>query len=232
MSKDTLLGFGGAVYINNEGEVRDNIFTNNVLTGTFAGYGGALSIKSGTVINCNFTNNKVNATVESNGGGLWIRSGTVRYCKFNNNYASKLGGALWTEDHSTISDCDFNNNKASDSGGAILYRYGGEVENCNFTNNSATDSGAIEMRTGNVINSNFNNNSAITLHLQLVELSPLHPMVMYISVILLITLHLLEEVPFTLIIQERYPSVISLVINSTTMKLVKVGQFSSKIMVK
>ena len=160
MSKDTLLGFGGAVYINNEGEVRDSIFTNNVLTGTFAGYGGALSIKSGTVINCNFTNNKVNATVESNGGGLWIRSGTVRYCKFNNNYASKLGGALWTEDHSTISDCDFNNNKASDSGGAILYRYGGEVENCNFTNNSATDSGAIEMRTGNVINSNFNNNSA------------------------------------------------------------------------
>ena len=121
---------GGAIrWKEGTGNIHDCIFINNKANDA----GGAISMYSGTVTNCNF-----NANTAGGGGAINMGSGTVTNCNFASNTANDVGGAI-NMDSGTVLNCNFNANSAT-VGGAI-YMVSGSVTNCNFTANGVTGGG-------------------------------------------------------------------------------------------
>ena len=134
------------------------------------GYGGAISMDEGNVINCTFTGNNVTGSSSNGGGAIYMDEGNVINCTFTGNTANGsstiVGGAIYCIHGTNVINCNFTGNYARYGGGAIYLMRGGNVSDCTFTNNNATYwGGAIRLETyddtkGNVTNCAFVNNTA------------------------------------------------------------------------
>ena len=117
-----------------------------------------------TIINCLFRNNKADA-----GGAIACLQNignsqlTVKDSHFITNEATIYGGAIYSDDLSTVNvtSSEFEGNNAT-NGGAVYFNGAGNVSNCIFTANSAENGGAIYGR-GNATDSVFTNNAASNL---------------------------------------------------------------------
>jgi len=139
--------YGGALYFSGSGTVSNCNFNNNKASSPY-GDGGAVYFQNNSnVENCNFTQNF--ATLE--GGAIWMRSGTVLNSNFVENQAYGTNAGAIHMIAGNVSNCDFVRNSAYRDGGAIYFNDGSEtfsneanVINCYFAENSVRgDSGAI-----------------------------------------------------------------------------------------
>ena len=134
------------------------------------GYGGAIFMNEGNVINCTFTGNNATGSSSYGGGAIFMDEGNVINCTFTGNTANGsstiVGGAIYCIHGTNVINCNFTGNYARYGGGAIYLMRGGNVSDCTFTNNNATYwGGAIRLETyddtkGNVTNCAFVNNTA------------------------------------------------------------------------
>ncbi len=148
---------GGAIYTTYSSKIENCNFTNNKATSP----GGAIySNAEGNVNNCNFINNIADSKYYGEGGAIYIKSGTVVNSNFTDNTATCNGGAIYFNSTINIDSCNFINNYAKSNGGAIYTTYSGNVENCNFTNNHGYEGGAIYILSGRITSCDFNNNDA------------------------------------------------------------------------
>lgn len=136
---------GGAIYNKGTLTVTNSQFTNNQVTGTPNGFGGAIENYEGTVIviDSTFTNNQVYGE-QATGGAIYSQNGilTVTNSQFNNNQAigtKSFGGAIDTYKGSltvknTIFDKNRANGKSSSAGNAIYISDGNNanIHNCKF----------------------------------------------------------------------------------------------------
>lgn len=155
-------------------EVKNSIFEDNWVKGTYNTYGGAIQVgmdesgSNGIVSNCIFINNSATSINQSSHGGAGcVRSGTsYSNCIFINNSADE-GGALTFHGSGEIKNCTFINNTARNFGGALStgflhYYMEFTVTDCNFESNYAPRGGAIQANGLNILinNSNFKSNIA------------------------------------------------------------------------
>ena len=149
---------GGAIYTTYSNTINNCNFRNNKATSP----GGAIYIdaRGGEINNCNFSNNVADSTYYGEGGAIYLKSGTIIYSNFIDNSATCNGGAIYLNGTSTVDSCNFISNYAKSDGGAIYSTYSGTVENCNFTNNQGYKGGAINIISGRITSCDFNNNNA------------------------------------------------------------------------
>ena len=130
------------------------VFRNIVFMNGNSPYRGGGAVFGGSFVNCTFINNYAS----KNGGAIYSegKSSNVVNCTFINNYAAGDGGAISSKDGSAnVVNCTFISNSAEYWGGAM---YEGSAVNCTFINNSADTGGA--MYEGSAVNCTFINNYA------------------------------------------------------------------------
>lgn len=99
------------------------VFTNNhapnftPVSGSMSeGTGGAMNLKSATVVNCTFSNNNARR-----GGAVWVgENGVIDSCTFNNNTSSLRGGSIYGWNNGLVKNSTINGGQASQGGGAFL----------------------------------------------------------------------------------------------------------------
>jgi predicted outer membrane repeat protein len=113
------------------------------------------------VVDCVFLRN----STATEGGGLRQEGNskpTSTRCTFTANWATRLGGAIYTEAGVVLTDCVFTDNQAGIGGGAICNQGGQPVlTGCTFTRNAAKTGGAIYHPSGTLwaTNCTFTGNS-------------------------------------------------------------------------
>ncbi len=150
----TATGSGGALYLDNGGEISQSSFAGNLATSS--GEGGAIYGKGAlTIIGSDFSGNE---TTKGQGGALYLNCASAEISN------SSFDGNKSTDDHagaifvaggtSTISGTAvFSNNTAGTWGGAIYNTATLSITDASFSENSAKLGGAI-MNTGTLTLSN------------------------------------------------------------------------------
>ena len=173
---------GGAIFANSDSadcKVYDSVFTNDFITSTIGGRGGAIDWlgNNGTIENANFTN-----CVAPNGGAVYVGiesdNFTISNASFTLCKSLGDGGAILLHgDNVTIDTVNFTSNSAFGHGGAFagMYSVNANITNCNFNYNTASgytdpsgtsygDGGAVYWADSvnfRIADSNFTSNQAI-----------------------------------------------------------------------
>jgi len=171
-------GSGGGLRINDiNGEIRDCLFSGNMLTATgnpscspgpcIVGEGGGLSATtiSGGIFNSVFKDNHVDAYHDTvRGGGLKVSNlnNGIHNCSFSGNYVIHDGGGFWVYNLSgDISDCDFMQNEVLQWGSSFCIgnNITGDIKNCTFNGNVGSTGGfyITGTLTGDVRGCEFDN---------------------------------------------------------------------------
>jgi hypothetical protein len=82
--------------------------------GSFAGFGGGIYIKEGTISYCTIAGN---TSTNNQGGGIWFQRLTLKNSIVSGNTAGLNGGGLYSYVRATISDCIITHNTALAGGG-------------------------------------------------------------------------------------------------------------------
>lgn len=170
-----LYGWGGGAFMEGGKLVVNN---NATISGSSAPHGGAIHLKSSSVLDIQSATLSGNSASERGGAiyatetsSIKIENATISRNK------SQLGGGLSSMSGSTseIGSATFNGNEATSNGGAIYIEAGGKLnitEGATFTNNTAGYGGgaicvtehrledATESITGTITNATFRGNSA------------------------------------------------------------------------
>lgn len=183
---------GGALYVNNGGEIRSCYFKYNTAYedgGAIAIFGGgtlvdcivdsnsALTEEGGgvyidngaTLYNCVISNNT--AGFLGNGGGLYILQGNnfISSCTIEGNTCGKLGGGIYVNGKAQVNYCTIRSNKANEGGGVAFSTSSSTVDNdklifaCKVQNNTAAIAGGIKSYYANVVNCLITNNRGTTI---------------------------------------------------------------------
>ena len=173
---------GGAIFANSDSadcKVYDSVFTNDFITSTIGGRGGAIDWlgNNGTIENANFTN-----CVAPNGGAVYVGiesdNFTISNASFTLCKSLGDGGAILLHgDNVTIDTVNFTSNSAFGHGGALagMDSVNANITNCNFNYNTASgytdpsgtsygDGGAVYWADSvnfRIADSNFTSNQAI-----------------------------------------------------------------------
>ena len=173
---------GGAIFANSDSadcKVYDSVFTNDFITSTIGGRGGAIDWlgNNGTIENANFTN-----CVAPNGGAVYVGiesdNFTISNASFTLCKSLGDGGAILLHgDNVTIDTVNFTSNSAFGHGGAFagMDSVNANITNCNFNYNTASgytdpsgtsygDGGAVYWADSvnfRIADSNFTSNQAI-----------------------------------------------------------------------
>ena len=134
----------------------------------YAGAIGSYNSYTFDIADSTFTNNKVNTGF---GGALLVYNGDVvniNKCNFSDNGASTYGGSVYVNNaEMTVNNSSFDNSVAGSGGAIYCDGPNPKIYSSNFTNNNATDvdygyGGAVYLTGDNAVvsNSHFNNNRA------------------------------------------------------------------------
>ena len=155
---------GGAIDFNSTGELTVNFsnctFSSNTANATSGSYGGgAVVVEQGTSTVINFdrciADGNTSTSANGHGGFLYQKGGTVTITnsEIKNSFATKRGGAIWTNATLNIENTTFASNNAS-NGGAIHSQAGATVTiiGSTFSANTATNGAAVrtEGASGNI----------------------------------------------------------------------------------
>ena len=161
---------GGAIYIKEDGDISNTIFSKNSAKGD----GGAIKAEIVNIYNSTFDGNHVGGC----GGGVNAKNVNINQNQymnqsfnsfFINNHADDDGGAIYTTNDLNANNVFFFGNNAYDSGGAIFAKGIVNVNHCELDNNTVYDAilsqgGGIYSKSGvNVENSTFIGNYARSL---------------------------------------------------------------------
>ncbi len=153
-------GAGGAVYIDDDINIRNCLFENN-----YAANGGAIGSGEfpgiASVINCKFLNNRAGS-----GGAIFFARNqiTIKNSSFSGNKAA-IGGCVYTTAHLSgtsayFTGCTFTNNQATSSGGVSFMSAHTSFNACTFSGNQAHIGGVLAASlngSGSPITGTFNN---------------------------------------------------------------------------
>ena len=145
-------GNGGAIYVTNLADLKDNIFYMNYATNTSAGLGGA--IYAGNNANLKLATNYFVYNYATKGGAIYS-AGNLKMTDtlLGGNEATSDGGALYLAGDADVYNSDFEQNVAGGNGGAIYLdnatlNLSGVVY---FVNNlSSSTGGAIYANNGTI----------------------------------------------------------------------------------
>lgn len=131
----------GVLMFNSSLIVNDTLFYRNLTTGD----GGCIYVfgNGSTLIdNCFLSDNEA----VRNAGGIYIASeSTITNCILINNTSGLRGGAIRTNDNTSIllDNCAIIGNSAIEGGGVCVYYNGTNISNCTITNNTAEVGGGF-----------------------------------------------------------------------------------------
>lgn len=178
-TENTAADDGGAIYnLNEPATITDSTFVNNSITGTAANTDGG-AIRNGaaadqtTILRSSFIGNSVTNTNNNNANGGAIANFGANFilanATFSGNSATEtgaaagnaLGGAVFSNDNTTIHNVTFSNNSVADTGtgnaeGGNLYRANGTLTVANAILNDGTENGA-DGNCGGIITDGGNN---------------------------------------------------------------------------
>jgi len=161
-SIDMYQGFGGAVFLDGNGDISNCIIASSVASGG----GGVYFNGGGSVINSQITNNFAS---EAGGGAVINTGGIISNSLICGNSSDDMGGAVFMMNNPTLQfkgkdmvngalasfpgglldSCEILKNQADGSGGAVYMLQSGYVRNCKIVGNwSSVRGGAFFLESG------------------------------------------------------------------------------------
>jgi cysteine-rich repeat protein/predicted outer membrane repeat protein len=142
---------GGAHVAASSTSIDDSVFTGNTATSNAGGL--FLGSSVATVTNTAFVDNGATG-VGASGGGVFVDFGPTTFgsCTFAGNTATAQGGAMFSDDRTSIINSTFRQNSAGTTGGALhalTINAHPHIASSTFYQNSAvTSGGGIELQNG------------------------------------------------------------------------------------
>lgn len=139
---------GGALYIKENGSVKNSNFTDNCATYM---HGGSVYMNAGEVDNCKVSN----SSAGKNGGAVYINNGTVKGSVFENCSAKFNGGAVFSYCDGSVEGSTFAENNAGAGGGVYMCGAGSVVGNTFVFNHAVYDGDNLYNYTDIIAEGNF-----------------------------------------------------------------------------